>query len=226
MAPLLVLDPASPTVSLVIAEQGEILAERLLPLRRSAEGLLIAVDEALEEAGVGLAELDGLVALRGPGSFTGLRVGLATMLGWHLALGLRATAISTLDVLAMAGAEAAPRRVVFAAVDALRGDWHAQAFRIVDGLPEPRGEAALRTSRELLDAARGEPEACLVGFGIDLLRGEDDADTPIERIEPPPLAAPAARLLARSKISWDPALLTEPIYFRPPAVSKPASTGR
>ena len=58
------------------------------------------VQEVLTEAGVGVRDLGGIAVLRGPGSFTGLRIGLATVLGLHQALGVPATAIPSLPVLA------------------------------------------------------------------------------------------------------------------------------
>ena len=61
-----------------------------------------------------------------PGSFTGLRVGLATVLGLHQALGLPATALPTLEVLGCLGP--GDGSTVVAVVDALRGEWFAQRF--------------------------------------------------------------------------------------------------
>ena len=72
-APLLVLDTASPTVSVAVAAGGRLLAERREPIARSSVLLLPMIDEALAEAGAALGDLAGLVVLAGPGSFTGLR---------------------------------------------------------------------------------------------------------------------------------------------------------
>ena len=101
--PLLAVDAGSPRVSVAVGDAGEVLAEAAETRERSSATLLAMVDGVLAEAGLRAAELAGLVALRGPGSFTGLRVGLATVLGLHQALGLPAVAVPTLGVLAALG---------------------------------------------------------------------------------------------------------------------------
>jgi hypothetical protein len=134
---VLALDAGSPIVSVAAGLRGVVLAARAVPLERSSTQLLALVDEVLAAAGARAADLAGVVALAGPGSFTGLRVGLATALGLHQALGLRALALPTLAAMAaMAAASGAPPgALVIAAVDALRGEWSAQAFRAGDPMP-------------------------------------------------------------------------------------------
>lgn len=209
-APLLFLDTGSPVVSVALGAGGET-ATRTIALRRSSERLLSAIEAVLDELGAGRRELGGIAVLQGPGSFTGLRVGLATALGLHQALGVPATALPTLPVLAAAAGEGS----VTAAVDALRGDWYAQRFEVPDdGPPRPLDEPGLRPASGLL-AAGGR----VIGFGVGALEVEG-AET-VERIEPPPLAPVALARWRRGTIDWDPARLTAPIYFRPPAVTLP-----
>ncbi|HEX2164131.1 MAG TPA: tRNA (adenosine(37)-N6)-threonylcarbamoyltransferase complex dimerization subunit type 1 TsaB [Thermoanaerobaculia bacterium] len=101
--PILAVDSASPVVSVAVAVGGAVRAERAVEIGRSSERLLAMIDEVLREAGVdGPRGLAGIVALAGPGSFTGLRVGLATVLGLHQATGVPAAAVPTLPVLAAA----------------------------------------------------------------------------------------------------------------------------
>ncbi len=222
--PLLVLDTASPVVSVAIGTPESVAAVRTLELRRSSELLLRAVEEALEEAGLTLRELGGVAALQGPGSFTGLRIGLATVLGWHQALGLLATALPTLPVLAAAGRAAIGRAAigraaagraaigldVVAAVDAMRGDWYVERF---PADPSRAGEEPGLLAGEDLNAFA---PCRLVGFGVSGIAGLDAA---VDTVEPPPLAPVALALAAES--SWDAARLSAPVYFRPPAVTKP-----
>ena len=229
----LVLDTASPIVSLALGE-GEgvtLLAHRTLELRRSSEGLLRAIEEMLEETNVRLPELAGIVALRGPGSFTGLRIGLATVLGLHQALALPATTLNTTAVLAAAGIDTEDgtddELTITAAVDALRGDWWTRSFRRTGsgGPPRPLGPGGLCGGTDL--PALGPCR--LVGFGVeqiaDEIAHELDAHG-IQRREPPPLAPRALGLLESlgPPASWDGSLLTRPIYFRAPAVRMPAAS--
>lgn len=223
MMQILVLDTASPIVSLAVARQGEILASATLELRRSSEQLLSQLGETLEEAKVTLGGLDGVVALAGPGSFTGLRIGLATVLGFHQSLGLQATAQPTLPVLAVAAAEGGglrPEECVVAAVDSLRGDWTVQPFRMAHRDPssfkaEPLAEPELRPVATLAALGPGR----LIGFGVEKIA---EVFRPgLDVVEAPPLAPVAARWLSRCEITWDPGRLTAPVYFRPPAVTVP-----
>ncbi len=211
---LLAVDTASPTVSVAIGDATGLAVERQIPLKRSSELLLAAIEDALGVADLELRELDGLLALRGPGSFTGLRVGLSTVLGLHQALGLRATAISTFSVLALS-AGGAPHLPVIAAVDALRGDWYVQPFT-VSPWPLPAGEPSLKTADQLAGLA----PCRLIGHQLDALRAPL-AKAPIDVCEAPPLAGLAVRLATHTDILWDANLLTRPIYFRPPAVTLP-----
>src|SRR5688500_20042893 len=105
---LLALDTGSPLVSVAVGRPGEVAAERAVAIERSAAALLAPVDEALAAAGLAPRQLAGVIALRGPGSFTGLRVGLATALGLREAVGIAAGVYPTqlvLDTLAPAAAD-------------------------------------------------------------------------------------------------------------------------
>lgn len=133
--PVLALDTGSPWVSVALARDGELMAVRAAIMERSSNQVLEMMRAVLVETGVRQAELGGIVALRGPGSFTGVRIGLATALGFHQALGIPATGLSSFEALA-AAADAPRGAVTLAAIDALRGDWSVQAFAADRGEPE------------------------------------------------------------------------------------------
>lgn len=78
-----------------------------LPGRRHAEGLMRALDECLEKAGALRSEIDLFACALGPGSFTGLRIGMATAKGLALASGKPWVAVPTLDFIAAAHGAAA-----------------------------------------------------------------------------------------------------------------------
>lgn len=223
-APVLVLDTGSPTSSLAIGGGGRCLGQRDFPLRRGSEELLPQLRGLLAASRLSFAELGGVVALQGPGSFTGLRIALATALGFHQALGLPATALGTLPVLAHwglgAGSLGERSQEVMVAVDAMRGDFYAQLFWRGERPGEvlPVAEAKLYSAAELL-LCPGR----LVGFGLGELLAKAGVEAPAAKIapEPPPLAAEAIPLLAG--LDWDPARLIQPVYFRPPAVTLPRS---
>ena len=103
--------------------------ETFEPSNRHSRSLLPAIHHVLARAGCEASELSLLVATRGPGSFTGLRIGLATAQGFALAAGIRAAGVSSLDAAALADAAASGspvRRLVV--VDALRGELFAALY--------------------------------------------------------------------------------------------------
>ncbi|HEX9940474.1 MAG TPA: tRNA (adenosine(37)-N6)-threonylcarbamoyltransferase complex dimerization subunit type 1 TsaB [Thermoanaerobaculia bacterium] len=217
--PLLLLDTGSPLVSVAVAREGAAAAVRAVEQQRSSALLLDLIREALDEAEVGIGDLGGIAALRGPGSFTGLRIGLATALGLHQALGVPATALPSLQALAAAVPPEVEGTVV-AAVDALRGEWSAQAFA-AGPVPRPLGEMDLVPGPELPRLAGGRPPAVVVGFGVLRLAGLPGWPAGPRLIEPGALAPIAAHLAVAPGVEWNPDLLVSPIYSRPPAISLP-----
>jgi N6-L-threonylcarbamoyladenine synthase len=104
-----------------------------------AEHLMGIVDRVLDQAGVTLADVDRLAVTIGPGSFTGIRVGVAAARGFALSLNIPAVGITTLEVMAAAQREKKPGRAVLTAMDAKRDEIYLQSFA-ADGSPldEPR----------------------------------------------------------------------------------------
>lgn len=210
--PILGIDTGGSTISVALVDGGAILATRTAPQRAANEQLLTLIEGALGAAGTRLHKLAGVAVLRGPGSFTGLRIGLATAIGLHQALDLPVTAISTLEALAADGADRLglrPGEPIVSAVDALRDEWTVQRFAA--RMPPKAVEDARRVPRSALENI----EVPVVGFGLRDL----DVSTPVE---PGRLAVWAARLAALDPDAWDPALLSAPRYARPPATTSPA----
>ena len=115
--------------------------------------LLAAAEEALEAAGVGWEALDRLAVGVGPGSFTGLRIGIATARALAQARGLPMVGVSTLEALAR-GAGDAP--IVLAAIDARRGEAFAAAWQTLKR--REGGQTPLRLVEGFVPAAL-TPEA-------------------------------------------------------------------
>lgn len=209
---VLALDSGSPVVSVAVADQGRVLAETSLELGQSSGAILRLVSATLDAAGVEMRQLDGLVGLRGPGSFTGLRVGLATLQGLHEALQVPATAISTFEALA----ELAPKEgsEVLTVVDALRDEWFVQPFMAES---QARSLASPRCVSRVELVSR-QP-AQLIGFGAARLAAS--FERPPRAIEPGALAGAALRSATARPPSWNHTLLTAPLYLRRPSVTLP-----
>jgi tRNA threonylcarbamoyladenosine biosynthesis protein TsaB len=166
---LLALESATGAASAALWRAGEVRdLERTPPGVSVAASLLPAIDTLLRRAKLGVAELGGYAIGIGPGSFTGLRIGVATLKG--LAFGSEApvAAVSTLAALARAaGAGAEP---VVALLDARRGEVYAAAFARGGEAPDPRLPAGVYTAAQL---AWLLPAHCrLVGEGAAIVGAE------------------------------------------------------
>lgn len=217
---LLALDSASPRVSVALGDTSgdlRLLAARDEVVERSSTRLLQLVREVLEEGGAKPRDLEGVLALSGPGSFTGLRIGLATAFGLHQALRIRAAALPTLRVLA-ASLASKPEggATVLGAVDALRGEWTVQPFR-AGAAPTSLGPSETLAPAALAPFA----PAAVVGFGLSVAAARAGWPEGLAAVEPGPLAPVALRLAVAEPPVWDPLALTRPHYARPPAATLP-----
>jgi tRNA threonylcarbamoyladenosine biosynthesis protein TsaB len=125
----LAFDTATGVATSALVDDGEVLGERA----SRAQTLLEDVDALLRQGGAHPRDLDALAVGIGPGSFTGVRIGLAAARGLALALDLRGAGVSTLDALAAGATGAVP------VVDARRHE----VFALVAGTPAVLAPAEL-----------------------------------------------------------------------------------
>lgn len=213
---VLVVDTALGLCSAGVFEVGADAAAgavRPLGLRSEAmtkghqERLAGMVRDAVAEAG-GFGGIERIGVTVGPGSFTGLRVGLAFAQGLGAALGRPVVGISTLDGLA---ASVEGGGVTAALIDARRGQVYARFWR--DGEPQGPAEAlAIEAARERVAALGADLR--LVGSGAALVAGDETAVD---------LAGPAPEALARLTAAADPAVgPPRPLYLRAPDATPPS----
>ena len=141
---MLGLDTASSTVSLAIASHGKILAEITRSAKSHGAELPAAVAELLGDVGIQLKDLTGIAVGLGPGSYTGLRVGLSYVKGLALALRCVVVGIPTFDCLAMAALEhtsASEGSLICAILDARKNEVYANIYRAgaagLDNISQP-----------------------------------------------------------------------------------------
>jgi tRNA threonylcarbamoyl adenosine modification protein YeaZ len=165
-----------------------------------AERLMALIDEALAKAGMDLDRIGRVAVVIGPGSFTGIRVGVATARGLALALGIGSVGVTTLEVLARVHLKQNPGRPVVVAMDAKRGEVYAQAFG-ADGAP--LGEPAALAPEDV-DALAVRHAAVLTGSWM-----RRDQEDPRDRFN----IAMVARIGAEKP---DDAERPKPLYLRGP----------
>lgn len=142
---LLAFDTATPHLAVVLSEGSHPVAWREDPGagRSHAEQLNVRIAEVMEEAGVPLEKLDAVAVGTGPGSYTGLRIGLSAAKGLCFAMGKPLIGMGTLDVLLAqyleAGGLVPPGDILMPMVDARRMEVYTRAF---DRGGRPLGETA------------------------------------------------------------------------------------
>jgi tRNA threonylcarbamoyl adenosine modification protein YeaZ len=171
---LLLIDTSGPVCAAAIydAEAGRLLSMRSDRIGKGhAELLPVMVSEVVAESGVTLAELDRIAVTVGPGSFTGIRVGVAMARGFAVALGMPVVGVSTLRIVAESVLEIGPPAPVMAVLDAKRDEVYAQIF-------SPMGEALTEPASydyQSAGAAASRFDAITVGSGAPLLEGGEAA---------------------------------------------------
>lgn len=148
------LDTSTTTASIAVLDGDRVLATATRNTHRRTSDVLVAVDETCRTAGVTAHELDAIAVGAGPGSFTGLRIGMATGKGIAFATGRPLWAVSSLAALAL---EAPGDGVIVAVLDARKGEIFAGTF-------DKRGGAvtSLGPERVLAPAGLEVPEGAVV----------------------------------------------------------------
>jgi tRNA threonylcarbamoyl adenosine modification protein YeaZ len=228
----LAFDTALDACSAAVWADGRVLAEDSVAAARGhAELLFPLLARLLDDAGVGYPEIDRIGVTIGPGSFTGVRVGVAAARGLALALGRPAVGVSTLEALAATAAARGPILAdshdsrLAAAIDARRGEIYLQVFAIL-----PNSSSLIPvTSPEALtpkDAAGRLPEdaVALVGTGAALV-GAAAARRDLRVVEPAGPIDPGvlAGIAAAREIETG-APPPSPLYLRAPDAKLPAET--
>jgi len=189
-----------------------VVGEYMLDVRVThSERLMTAIDQLLGDAGWTVRDLEGIAVTVGPGSFTGLRVGLSTVKGLALALAIPVAAVPTLDAMAaMLPYAALP---VCPVLDARKREVYASLYRW-DGLGMRRQWDYLAISPDDLARRLDEP-VIVVGEGAHAI------DSPWARRVEPPRRGPAPAVvgaLGRTRLALGDTVAAAdlvPIYLRP-----------
>ena len=192
---ILAFDTATDVATSALVSDDEVLGERT----SRAATVLEDVDALLRQAGAHTRELEAIAVGIGPGSFTGIRIGLATARGLALALGVPVAGVSTLDALAAGAPGAVP------VIDARRGEVFVllETPRVLapDRLELTAGTVCVGSGavryRSLLEAA-----------GAEIPTDQDDRHIP------------RARFHAQLARGFGPAEAVEPMYLRVPDADK------
>jgi tRNA threonylcarbamoyladenosine biosynthesis protein TsaB len=213
------LSTAEPGCGLAVADGGTLLCETYWHSRQTHSRRLMSMAASLfpDQAGFDISEVDAFVAARGPGSFTGLRIGISAVMGISFALSRPAAGVSSLDGIAYRFVHT--NGPVCAIMDARRGQVYCAMYRFEKGCLAHKTREAVCPPEQAVSFAES-PDALFAGSGalafektiLTLTRGR-------ARIAPPHQHHISAAALIQAACSMpdffkDPANTLAPAYLR------------
>ena len=177
--------------------------------RGHAERLLTMISEVMVDSSTAFNDLDRVAVTTGPGSFTGLRVGLSVAKGFGLVLDKPVVGISTLAAIANTVASAQSMDMILVALEGKGEEVYCQFF---DGAGLPLGVASVRRIGDLCKDV--SPDTCLAGSAAPSIAQAlgVEMDHVVSEVGYPRISA-----VARLGLSADPRVaVAEPLYLRPP----------
>jgi tRNA threonylcarbamoyladenosine biosynthesis protein TsaB len=227
---VLALDTSHAKGSVAVTRGEDVLCEVLFDASDTHSATLLpSIDVCFRTAKVRLADIDRIAVVSGPGSFTGLRIGLATAKAF--AAVHRASVVPVVSLEVLAAAFPFVGRPIVTLIDARRGEVYAACYRTEGGLPEnllPVCAAAPERLAHSLAAAGIDAPAIVCGTGALRYRAVLESIMPHgSRFAGPRWAQPSASLAAvialdRTPVSEEELFTLEPLYIRPPDARLPA----
>ena len=224
---ILAIDTSGPVASCAVMRDGRI--THLVAMNQGlthSETIMPAVDEALSASGLICGDVDVFAAVAGPGSFTGVRIGVCAAKGLAHAVGKPCARVHALEALAMNffGFDG----LCCPILDARRGQVYCAAFDMSQGMPERALPDAAEALEAFLDRLPADRRLVFCGDGVAA-----HGDRVIERlggramIAPPnlrDLRADAACVLAAARPGeWMESRKLAPIYLRAPQAEREAA---
>ena len=209
---ILAFDTSVAACSVALCRDGAVVARaREIMDRGQAEALMPMIEQVMEAGHASYRDLDRIAVTIGPGSFTGVRVGLATARGLGLASAKPVVGVLTTEVLAFAvPAQERAGRMVLAAIDTKRGDLYVQRF---DRDGRPLSESLAMNPQDLAHAFSSDA-IVVVGDGAETAVAALGAHAIVSSADPLPDPALLAQLAANRAPT--PPL---PVYVHPPAIT-------
>lgn len=181
---ILGLETSTAVCSVGLFREGMSAIER--SLREShihSEKLLTLVKEVMDEAGIPLKELDAIAISIGPGSFTGLRIGLSTAKGLSFALGKPIVSVATFEAIAAAGYKRnGGFESIVVLIDAKKEEWYLGRYRLENGIVVPDGPVHITSLGEVSNALRGVQPVLVLTDKVDEVKRSLDNATTIEDV--------------------------------------------
>jgi len=210
---ILAIETATTACAIGLAtSSGDRLALVVNDDRHHTESLVPGIRELLASVDLGAKQLDRIVVDRGPGLYTGLRVGIATALGLALAANCELVGVTSLELLASGAFRAGVRGTLLAAVDGRRGEVFVQSFELDDAVVA-MSEPSVERPADVVTQWATRDVVTVTGDGATRYGAEFSSLSTVTIFEqdvPPPLEALA---LGATR---EPADDITPLYLREP----------
>ena len=227
---ILAFDTTMSACSAAVLRSGTVLAERFVDIRIGhAENLIPMIIDVLEEASITFEELDGIGVTRGPGTFAGVRIGIATAKGIAMAANKPLLGVISLDAIAagLSKDEVVDRQII-SVIDARRSQCYIAVYRSnFEKLLDP---AALdyRIAAETIKTIVKSSSVILIGTGSTQLAEELEGlgiITEVSESDPLPRASVIARVVYEKVRHNDwPSGVISPLYLRDSGATSPKQT--
>lgn len=224
MSRILAFDTAGPALSIAVCDDARVLSALHLPMTRGhAELLLPAIAGVLHAGRMALADMDAIATTVGPGSFTGLRTGLAAAQGLSLGAEKPLVGIGRFEALAEASGFLGDRPLVVV-MDSKARTLYAQAFDASGKVAESWPADGLNQAADAFNDVAWPEGAWAIGDGVSALlaAGAPLKNTGLRQLPAAAVAACAARALAEGHTGLSP----QPLYLAPPRAVLPKDGGR
>jgi tRNA threonylcarbamoyladenosine biosynthesis protein TsaB len=218
---LLALDTSTEACSVALQYDGQVLTLDEVCPQQHSKRILPMVQQLLTESGLGLSQLDGIVFGRGPGSFTGVRIGVGVTQGLAFGADLPVFGVSTLQAMAQAAARLHQAKQVIAAIDARMAEVYLALYQHgADGLMQPVSDELARKPADL-PALSLQGDIWAVGTGLVTYREAFSQWAAAEQLQiSAQVLLPSAQdMLTLALPAWQQQLfvaaeLAEPVYVR------------
>ncbi len=209
---LLAIETATPACGVGVLTAAGLEVTRVVNEdRRHTEALAPAISALLDELGLAAREVTRVVVDRGPGLFTGLRVGVATAIAFAQGLGCDLVGVTSLELLAHGAFAAGIRGRVVACVDARRGEVFEQPFLLEGDVAATRPPRVATARDVVIEWATNGAPVTFTGDGVARYRADFDA---VPYGEVFAQSVPSLHAALGLGASREPAAVITPLYLR------------
>jgi len=215
---LLCIETSTTVCSVCIASEGKVIAVKEINSGYThAENLHVFIEEIIKEAGITLKQLSAVAVSKGPGSYTGLRIGVSAAKGLCYALNIPLISVDTLEAMAFSVSEKSKEDMLFCPMlDARRMEVYCAVYnnKVEKVLPVQ----ALVLDEESISVFNLNKAICFFGEGMpkakDLLQSKLPASSFVENIYPSSVNMTSLAFKKLASKNFENTTLFEPFYLK------------